>query len=233
MPWLGYFHKLASADVMVILDNVAYSRGDFVNRNQILSSGGPSYITVPISNFKSGTPINAIEISGAEWKLNHLAKIRSSYSKANYFNEIFDGISEILTNTKSVSISTLDVELINYFIKLLGLKTKLIYQSELPIMSSGSKLIEDICKHFSADAYISGPQGLDYLDIAAFESSSTELVFQEYIHPEYRQQSKRFIEKLSIIDLLFEEMPNALDILLTRESRFLSVEEKKAADFGR
>ena len=39
-PYLGFFHKLVRCDVFVILDNVQFNRGGFVNRNRIKTAGG-------------------------------------------------------------------------------------------------------------------------------------------------------------------------------------------------
>src|SRR5690606_21435204 len=34
-PWLGYFHKLAQADVFVFLDDAQFSKGSYTNRVQV------------------------------------------------------------------------------------------------------------------------------------------------------------------------------------------------------
>ena len=32
LPWLGYFHKIAAADIFVFLDDVPFSKGSYINR---------------------------------------------------------------------------------------------------------------------------------------------------------------------------------------------------------
>ena len=40
LPWLGYLHKIASADVFLILDDVQYKKNKWQNRNRIKSTEG-------------------------------------------------------------------------------------------------------------------------------------------------------------------------------------------------
>ena len=50
-PWIGYFHKLAAADIFVLLDNVEFQRGNassVTNRTTIKVSQGIQKMTVPV-----------------------------------------------------------------------------------------------------------------------------------------------------------------------------------------
>ena len=50
LPWLGWFHKLAAADVFVYLDAVQFPRGrSFAARNRIKTPNGVAWLTVPVS----------------------------------------------------------------------------------------------------------------------------------------------------------------------------------------
>ena len=227
MPWLGYFQKMASADVMVVLDAVSFSRGDYVNRNRIMGTSGSQFLTVPIKSFKLGTLINQISIGGDEWKALHLNSIQKSYIRTPFFKDYFPEITEIIQNHHESSILNLDLNLINMFMKRLGITTKMILQSEIEIFTNGSNLIHDICTYLRADTYISGPQGIQYLNLPSFQKSAIDVLFQEYAHPIYNQNSSEFVSNLSLLDLLFRYGSESLDILLTRDSRMLSVDEKR------
>jgi hypothetical protein len=230
MPWLGYFQKIESADVMVVLDSVSFSKGDFVNRNRILSSSGQQYLTVPIKSFKLGTLIRDISISGVEWKNSHLEKIFNAYKSTPHFDDYFPEIKEIILSHNNSNIVNLDLVLIRNFMRNLGISTKIILQSELAIDSKGSNLIYDICKQQKASTYISGPQGINYLNLDSFQKSGINVLFQEYIHPIYSQQHSKFVSNLSLLDLLFRYGSNSLEILLTPKSRMLSIDEKRGID---
>ncbi len=48
-PYIGYFQLMASADIFVFHDDVQYIKGGWVNRNRILSSGEPCWVTLPVA----------------------------------------------------------------------------------------------------------------------------------------------------------------------------------------
>jgi hypothetical protein len=49
-PWLGYFDKLARADVFILLDDAQYPKtgGTWSNRVQLLINEKPAWVTVPV-----------------------------------------------------------------------------------------------------------------------------------------------------------------------------------------
>ena len=57
LPWLGYFDKLARADVFVLLDDAQFPKkgGTWVNRARLLVSGRPDWVTVPVDRSYHGT----------------------------------------------------------------------------------------------------------------------------------------------------------------------------------
>lgn len=233
MPWLGFFHKMASADVIVILDDVAYSRGDYVNRNRIVGPVGSQFLTVPISAFNSGSVIKDIEISGMGWKRVHLEKIRHSYLKTKHFSDIYSGVYELLQNWESRSLVDLDLAVIKHLMEILGIKTQIILQSAIPVSGSGSNLIREISHHLKANTYISGPQGVNYLNIQDFEKDGTDLLFQKFVHPYYPQESDSFVENLSVLDLLFRFGSDALEIIMSTNSQLLPYRELSEITHGK
>ena len=49
-----------------------------------------------------------------------------------------------------------------------------------------------------------GELGENYAEISKFKNNNIKVLFQKYLHPEYKQfNTKKFISKLSAIDLLF------------------------------
>ena len=39
-PYLGFFQKMESADLFVVLDDVQFTKGNFQHRNKLLNSNG-------------------------------------------------------------------------------------------------------------------------------------------------------------------------------------------------
>ena len=49
IPWRGYFDLIASVDEFIFFsDDVQFTKRDWRNRNQIRTSTGPKWLTVPV-----------------------------------------------------------------------------------------------------------------------------------------------------------------------------------------
>ena len=85
LPWLGYFDKIARADLFIWLDNVQFQKNSFQNRNKILTKDGPVWLTVPMrtSGVLYETPLKDVEIDNSKnWRVKHLSSIKMNYGKA-------------------------------------------------------------------------------------------------------------------------------------------------------
>ena len=72
-----------------------------------------------------------------------------------------------------------------------------------------------ITRHVNADTYISGAEGINYLDMDLWNRSGLKIIFQKYTHPEYTQfNSSVFQPYMNILDLLFNCGPKSLEVLL-------------------
>ena len=103
---------------------------------------------------------------------------------------------------------------VHVLIEQLGLKTRIYFCSDLriPKMGKTERLI-DICRYFSADTFLEGDAGKNYVDETLFARAGVQLEFHGYQHPVYRQLHGDFIPHLSVIDLLFNHGRESLGIL--------------------
>jgi hypothetical protein len=203
IPWIGYFHKIASVDVFVLLDNVQYKKNEFQNRNKIKTSNGAQWLTVPVK-YKFPQKIKEVEINNnSPWQRKHIQALRTNYSKAQYFLRYFSCFTEMLQKDWNI-LSNLNSYAVKKISKLLHLNTEFYDASELGIIEEEpSKRLIEICKHFKADTYLSGKGGINYLNISLFRDAGISVKFQDFKHPVYDQLYGTFVENLSIIDLIF------------------------------
>ncbi len=93
IPWLGYFNKIYSADVFVVLDNVDYQSGNansITNRTKIKTAQGELFIFVPVKKNANSKLIKDIAIDNQQpWQKKMLKTIQLNYSTAKFFNEVF------------------------------------------------------------------------------------------------------------------------------------------------
>jgi len=219
IPWLGFFHKLAAAEMVCILDNVQYSKGDFVNRNLIRSKDGSEWLNIEI--IKPGThriPISELRFRNSNWQQKHLDKIKINYKSSRFHDKYLSRLSQIYENNTSGSIADLNIALIEWILMEFEISVKIIKCSELEVSSKKSDLILDICKTLGADKYLSGINGNAYLDNEKFESNGIQVKTQKYFHPVYKQLHPSFLPNMSALDLLFTHGHEARNILFTGNS---------------
>ena len=213
MPNIGFFQKIKSSDIFVFLDDVQFFKDTFDNRNKIKTPDGMSWLTVPLARPVFGKKINEVLISyDTDWQQNHCNKICENYKSAPYFSSCWSDIEKILTH-KYKKLIDLNFALIEYFNKILGITTKTIKSSELAVTQTKTERLIEICSKLNATCYISGIGGKSYLDEKLFYNSEIKLIYENFIHPTYRQLYGNFIDNLSIMDLLMNEGPSSQKII--------------------
>lgn len=212
LPYVGFFKKIQSCNFFVYLDDVQYERSDWDNRNQIKTSDGSLFLTVPVYN-KFGQKLNEVQIvSTQDWQKKHLEAIKNNYQKSPYFTTYWDDVSSIISK-KWDKLIDLNLELIEYFKLKLNLRTKSIRSSELNISESGSEKLLKICQKLSATTYLSGELGKNYLNEKIFKENNINVIYEKFEHPIYRQRFNDFIPNMSILDLLFNEDEKSKNII--------------------
>ena len=204
LPWPGYFHKMESVDVFLILDTVQYIKLEYDNRCKIKTPEGEQWMTVPISPPSLGTPINKVKFAeGADiWRYNWKT-LKNNYSKSAFFNDYQDELREIYGKEWDRLID-LNLKLIKTVRNWLGIETPIKLASELPKSTlKGTELILSFCRELNADAYLSGVGGKNYLEQEQFDSNNINLEYQNYTPIVYKQMFGDFLPNLSVIDLLF------------------------------
>ena len=215
IPWLGFFHKINMADVYVVLDNVQYRRRYFQNRNKIRTKEGWQWLIVPLKKEnRDKLLIKDAEIfqEDIKWKERNLKAIQYNYCKARYFKYYWEEFKSIYNKNYS-HLLDLNLRLIKFFFKKLGIKSKIQLASAFNIPGKKSEIIFNICQALDANTYMSGISGRDYLDLQKFNDSDIEVVIQEFHHPVYTQLHQPFIPCMSIIDLLFNYGEASLDMI--------------------
>jgi hypothetical protein len=207
LPWLGYFDKIARADLFIWLDNVQFQKNSFQNRNKILTKDGPVWLTVPMrtSGVLFETPLKDVEIDNSKnWRVKHASSIKMNYGKAPRFADVVPALSRFY-DREWPTLDRLCWEMLGYFNKLLGVTTPIRRASEMSADGAKSNLVLDLCKRAGATTYLSGALGRDYLDLASFSAAGIAVEFQDYQHPAYRQTYPGFTPNLAVVDLLMNE----------------------------
>ena len=213
LPWLGYFDKMRIADIFCYLDNVQYKKNEWQNRNRIKTAQSLQWITVPV-RYRFPQKINEVEINNTErWPKKHLQALITNYSKAPYFNDYVSQIEDFFSRDW-VLLSEFNIFLIERLREFLDLDCKpTVLASNLSLSEGPTDRLIDICKSVGADAYLSGADGVKYMDLARFKENGIRVIIQEFNHPVYPQLYNEFRSHLSIVDLLFNCGPQSVEII--------------------
>jgi len=219
MPWPGFFYKMALADLYVVFDHVQFKKRYFDNRNLIVSPKKKvSYIAAPvITKGRFTQSIKDAKIDNTRnWKEVLLKKIKHFYSKAPYFKKYFEKLSFVIGGKEHSRLIDFNMDIINFFRENLGISTPIVFSSQMNLQKhKGSDLILQICLLSSADSYLCGASGKNYLNENAFSKNGVRIEWLGYNSPEYRQLGEGFIANMSTLDLLFNHGDNSLNIIMS------------------
>jgi hypothetical protein len=211
LPWIGYFKKISNSNVFVFLDDVEFSNRSYTKRTKILVGKEVKWLGIPCKDKRK--IISEVRIDNSNnWKKNHLKTFKHFYRNAKYYNEIYDLLNFIYENNYTY-LMDFNLDLIYMINDYLNINTKIKMSSDLDVCSKKNQRILDICKVLGATEYISGIGAKDYNIDSDFLKNKIKINYNIIKEIHYNQTGKKFIFGLSIIDLLFNEGKNSINIL--------------------
>ncbi|WNS74817.1 WbqC family protein [Bacillus sp. DTU_2020_1000418_1_SI_GHA_SEK_038] len=203
-PWLGFFDKMAKADLFIFLDNVQFTKRGYQNRVKVKSPHGGQWLTVPvISKGRAYQITNEVEIDNSrEWKKDHLVTLELLYRGTKNFDDVFKQLHDLYQDDadRLIDFTTKGIHLIQ---ENLSIKTKTIYGSSLNAEGSNSQLITNLVKEVGGTVYLSGPSGRNYLDEQIFQNENVKVEYHEFQEEIYPQKYNDFVGGLSTLDYMF------------------------------
>ena len=210
LPWLGYFDKMRWANVFCFLDNVQYKKNDWQNRNRIKTVRGWQWLTVPV-HYRFPQKIDEVRINNTvNWKKKHLQTLITNYSRTPFFKKFVKIFEQVYSNDWEL-LSDLNIYLIEQLRTALSLDHQpAVKASDLDLSEDPTDRLIDICKALKADTYLSGQDGVKYMNMERFKQSGIRVVVQDFKHPVYHQVFESFQSHMSVVDLLFNCGPTCL-----------------------
>jgi WbqC-like protein family len=203
-PWLGWFDKLARADLFILLDSVPLqlTGGNYTNRVQVLVGGEPKWVTMPLAR---GSAARSVIASAAiaddhKWRRKLSMTIRQGYARARHFDDVMPVLTPLLENPAS--------ELCDYNIPaLMALSHHLSLDparfkraSELPGEGSSTALLASLVRAVGGSAYLTGG-GASYQEDQVLAEAGLKVIRQSFQPVPYEQVgAQNFAPGLSVID---------------------------------
>jgi len=211
LPWLGLLHRMAAADLFIVLDHVQFERGNYQNRTQVRVNGAAHWLTVPVLQRSQKERIADKEIDWSrDWPATHYETLRRAYTGGGYFGAYGPELKRIYAR-RWPRLADLNDATLAFLRDAFDIRTPLVKGSQLGVGGAKSELVLNLCKAVGAKALIVGLGGSrDYLDRRAFAEAGVALEPQEFKHPIYPQRGPApFIPGLSAFDLLLNCGPDS------------------------
>lgn len=201
---------VAAMDEFILYDDMQYTRRDWRNRNKIKTPQGLQWLTVPVKiKGKYHQTIRETEIDGIGWAETHWKTISQNYHRTPHFEEIAVLFKPIYQR-QHTHLSALNRELIEAVCSYLGITTKISNSWDYQLIEGKTERLTNLCLQAGGAEYISGPAAKDYIDESIFNEHGIKLSWFDYAgYPEYTQLWGDFTHGVTILDLLFNEGPNA------------------------
>jgi hypothetical protein len=221
-PWLGYFDKIARADIFVILDNVQFPKkgGTWSNRVQMVVNGKASWVTMPIiRSFHGNRNINETQIDNAiPWRENLLKTIQNNYARAPFFKQVVPLFTDLVNNPTD-SLAEYNKAAVGVLARSVNLDTsKLVVGSTLKTEGAATDLLISLIRAVGGTAYLAGGGAGGYQEDDKFATAGIELIYQNFVHPVYTQfNTAEFVPGLSIIDAIMNVGFDGVKNILTKK----------------
>lgn len=190
LPPVEYFSLILQADEVFVELEENYLKQSYRNRCYILSAHGPQLLSVPVClGSQHKIPLKEIRIDYSKrWQQVHLRAMTAAYSSSPYFQFYFDNIEKIISKKTDLLID-LNMELTELVLKLLKLNIRLTQTTHFETIGEAAN---------------------------DFRYKISPKIKSQFVVKEYMQVFNTFKctdQSLSIIDLVFNMGPEALDYL--------------------
>lgn len=208
MPWLGFFDKIAKADVWIVLDHVKNNprHAGWWRRVKVLTHDEPRWVSIPLRRPTAegalGVPINRMLIDRSASRNMRKCEqtILQSYARSPGFGDVAPFVKEYFA-TAEQSLAQCNMNFIVGVMKLLDISTEIVYSSSLDPCGSSNALLVDLLQKTQATTYLCGDGADGYQDDSVFGAHHIHVRRNQFAHPEYQQgEGSRFMPGLSVID---------------------------------
>jgi hypothetical protein len=212
LPYSGVFELVRMADVFVFYDDVKMSRQSWQCRNQIKTSQGPHWLTVPLIGSNESTIQQTLLNEDGAWRRKHRSAVEQAYAKAPYSSLLLDALGEHWSHPWP-DLAALNIATFTSLCEVIGVSAQFLRSSEMTVPGSSSQRVLDMCKSLGATRYITGPTARSYLDEGSFDDAGIELCYHQFDHPRYPQLHGDFVPYMSVVDLIANTGPDAASII--------------------
>jgi len=210
IPWKGYFDLINSVDEFILYDEMQYTKNDWRNRNKIKTPNGVQWLTIPVKQDALEQKINETKVFDQKWNIKHWRTLQQNYAKAPFFKHYKELFEHLYLTINSEYLSQINYLFITEICKELGIQTKLTWSDQYNYGDGKTERLVRLVQSTGGKEYLSGPAAKDYLNESLFNEAGIKVTWIDYSgYSQYYQLFPPFEHGVTILDLLFNEGPNA------------------------
>ena len=190
---IGLWTFMTTAQILIIEQHDYYQKQTLRNRAYIHGANGKLMLSIPVKHFGAAGRqyYHTVEIENSfAWQKQHWKSIQSAYRSSPYF-EFYEDDLAILYKTEFSSLYSFNKAYFELLLKLLGWEPTIQYTQSNETTPANTEIRVQIEQ----------------------KNSTSDLALR---YTQVFEDKNGFIPNLSIIDLLFNEGPNALTLLKAR-----------------
>lgn len=215
-PYIGYYQLLHACHRFIALDDAAFIKKGWINRNRILLGGSDHMLTIPLRSASQNTPIRDTLIAPDDgWKRKLMRSLDHSYAKAHMFESIRPRLLRLIEEAEG-SIAELAERSLRMVLDHVDLSRPIERASDLGVSTDlrGEERIIAICERVGTNTYINASGGRELYNEQHFHQKGMELRFMNTGAIEYDQGGTPFVPNLSMIDVLVWNTPERVRELM-------------------
>lgn len=216
LPWAGLFEQLKLADIFVHYDDAQFTKGGFLNRVQVKTADGFSWLTVPVL-YHSGASMSDTQIeTTSAWQKKHFATLQNVLSGLPHAEWVLEEMKPLLFASYP-SIAALNIALFEKMAIMIGLKKRFLLSSEMDVSGTSSEKVLNLVKALNGTRYITGLGARNYLDHEGLEKEGIRIEYMQYDPTPYAQKFGAFNPYVTALSLLASAGPEkAIDYLTSQ-----------------
>lgn len=215
-PYLGYFQLMAAVDTFVLLDDVAWIKSGWINRNRLAGRAGVQPFVFPVTGTSSRAKIADVELYQPDrFRRRFIGALHALYTRSPHFRQTLGLVDDCLARHRGLIADSI-AHMLRRLAAHLDIGCRILRsRDEFPhVPGKGAERIAGICKALGARTYVNAEGGRDLYRSGDFGRYGIELRFLEHVPRPYRNNLPEFEPRLSIVDvLMFNGREKTLEML--------------------
>lgn len=203
-PFPGFFAKALLADVLVLYDLVQFpNRTGWLTRNRFKGPRGELWTTVPVARRgRHPQRIADVRVNRAgSWPRKHADSLRAAYGRAPFAEDHLPPVERLARNPPERLVE-LNVPIIREWAAALGVRARIVLQSEIGVEEREPQLSVDVARALGATSFLAQRPAAKFLEPGLFAEAGIAFSTFAYRPEPYPQLHGAAILNLSTLDLL-------------------------------